>query len=116
MHELSLMESALRIATEHAGASGATRILSLTLRVGALSGVVPEALEFAFDVLREGTAADGATLHIQQEPIRARCPCSPEELFETSGPVCLCPRCSEPTADIISGREMDLVSMEVETP
>lgn len=110
------MDSALRIAAEHAAASGAARILSLTLRVGALSGVVPEALEFAFDVLREGTAAEGAELHIQQEPVRARCPCSPDEVFETSGPVCLCPRCSEPTADIVAGREMDLVSMEVETP
>lgn len=110
------MDSALRIAAEHAATSGAARILSLTLRVGALSGVVPEALEFAFDVLREGTAAEGAELHIQQEPVRARCPCSPDEVFETSGPVCLCPRCSEPTADIVAGREMDLVSMEVETP
>ena len=115
MHELSLMDSALHIAADQAQSAGATRILSMTLRVGALSCVVPDSLRFAFEVLREGTLASTAELLIVETPVRALCTGCVVE-FETTGPVALCPNCGAATSNIVSGREMDLVSMEVETP
>ena len=112
MHELSLMQSALEIAMDHAGQAGAQRIVSITLRIGAMSGVVAEALEFAFDVLKADTIADQARLEIQTVPIMCRCPrCDLD--FEAADIVFVCPTCGSRSADVRSGREMELASMEV---
>jgi hydrogenase nickel incorporation protein HypA/HybF len=51
MHEVSLLESTLELAVDYAHQQGATQIHRLTLRVGQLSGVIPEALQFAFDIV-----------------------------------------------------------------
>ena len=55
MHELSIMQSALSQALEQARHAGAGKVHEIRLRIGVLSGVVPEALQFAFEVLAEGT-------------------------------------------------------------
>ena len=55
MHEFSIMQAALETAGEKTRAAGATHIHRLMLRVGALSGVVPEALRFAFDAMKENS-------------------------------------------------------------
>ena len=112
MHELSLMQSALDIAMEHAGKAGADRIVSLTLRIGAMSGVVPDALEFAFDVLKADTIAHDARLLIDTVPVVCRC-ARCERDFEAGDLVYVCPSCGRRSADVRSGREMELASMEV---
>jgi len=112
VHELSLMQEALAIALTHAQQAGAARIHLLTMRVGVLSGVVPDALRFAFDVLRQGTLADGAELRIEAVPILAHCaPCGRE--FETADPLGACPRCGGPASQVRQGRELELGSLEV---
>ena len=68
MHEAGLMQTALELAEAHARAAGAVRIHRLCLRVGDLSGVVPEALEFAFQALSVGGPAEGAMLEIERVP------------------------------------------------
>jgi hydrogenase nickel insertion protein HypA len=60
MHEVSIMEEAVRLAVDAAKSAGKDRVLALRLRVGALSGVVPEAMRFAFDVVCRNTIAAGA--------------------------------------------------------
>ena len=64
MHEVSIMEGAVRMAVDAAKSAGANRVLALRLRVGTLSGVVPEALRFAFDVVCRDTIAEGASLEL----------------------------------------------------
>jgi hydrogenase nickel incorporation protein HypA/HybF len=112
MHELSLMQSALDIAVEHAEKTNAERIVSLTLRIGAMSGVVPDALEFAFDVLKADTVAHDARLVIDTVPIVCRCARCDRD-FEASDIIFACPTCGKRSADVRSGREMELASMEV---
>jgi hydrogenase nickel incorporation protein HypA/HybF len=112
MHEVGVMESALGIALKRAADEGAGRIHQLTMRVGPLSGVVPEALEFAFDVLARGTIAEGATLEVERVPILCYCrTCrrefQPEDLF------CECPGCHTPSGEVRRGRELELASLEV---
>lgn len=65
MHETRLCLSLIELAEEHCVAAGAARIASLRLRVGALSGVVPEALASAFPICAHGTRAEGAVLEIE---------------------------------------------------
>jgi hydrogenase nickel incorporation protein HypA/HybF len=112
MHELSLMEQTLAIALEHAQREGASHIHQLTMRVGALSGVVPDALRFAFDVLTPGTIAEGARLDIESVPLVARCARCGQE-FEAADLLGECPRCGETATELRQGRELELASLEV---
>jgi hydrogenase nickel incorporation protein HypA/HybF len=67
------MQSTLQLAEKHALSAGATSISRIYLRVGALSGVVPESLQFAFDVLKKRTLAASASLQIERVPTDFRC-------------------------------------------
>ena len=74
MHELGIAESALEVALAQATAAGATRVLRMVIRVGALSGVDPEALRFAFTAILPGTPAEGAAVQIDSVAAVAYCP------------------------------------------
>ena len=73
MHEVSIMAEAVRLAMESARAAGAPRVTGLRLRVGSLSGAVPEALRFAWDVVRRDTPAAEAWLEIESVPSACWC-------------------------------------------
>ena len=112
MHEVSLMQSALEIAEEQAYSQGATRIHAITLRIGRLAGVVPEALGLAFEVVTAGTRAEGASLEVETVEIVCRCPAC-EKDFTPIDFIFRCPLCGRPSGDVRRGREMELASMEV---
>ena len=112
MHELSLMEEVRHQALAAAAAEGAGRIASITLRVGELAGVDPEALRFAFPVVMEGTIAAGARLRIEKEA--ALCVCEPcAQTFQARSGCCDCPRCGTISRRLLSGLDLRLVSLEV---
>ena len=67
MHELALMTTVVERVCATAKAEGARRVTDIRLVCGEMSGVVPDALEFCFDVCAAGTLAAGATLHIERE-------------------------------------------------
>ena len=112
MHEVGLMQEAVRIALTNAERSGATRIHALTLRIGPLAGVEMEALRLAFDVVTPNTPAEGAMLHLDEVSVTCWC-MECECLFQPGASVFRCPRCSRLSADVRQGREFDLVAMEV---
>lgn len=66
MHELSITEELLRIICRRAAEENITRITRVTLRIGRYSGVMEEALTFAFEVLSEGTMTEGAEIRIEE--------------------------------------------------
>lgn len=112
MHEVGIMQSAVTTAEQQARARGATRIHCLRLRIGRLSGVVPDALQFAFEAITPGTLAEGATLEIEDVPAAFWCAkCEAE--FECVDYMAECPRCQAPAAELRRGREMYLSSMEI---
>lgn len=113
MHELSIMESALSSALTQARKAGARRVHQIRLRIGALSGVVPDALQFAFEALAPGTLAEGGTLAVEQVPARFWCgSCSRE--FQSEDMFGECPDCHTPSGDLRAGREMELASLEID--
>ena len=112
MHELSIMESALNLALEQARQSGARRVDVIRLRIGALSGVVPEALEFAFTALAPGTAAEHSQLVIEAVPARFWCEACHTE-FESEDLLAECPQCHELSRELRTGRELELASLDV---
>ena len=112
MHEVSLMQDTVIIATKQAREAGAQRIHRIMMKVGALSGAVPETLEFAFEIVAKGTIAEGARLDIERVPILCFCPTCGKD-FEPADFVCECTGCGRPSTDIRRGRELQLTSLEV---
>ncbi|MCX7799449.1 MAG: hydrogenase maturation nickel metallochaperone HypA [Fimbriimonadales bacterium] len=113
MHEVSICAAAVRAAVAKAEEMGGRRIAVLRLRIGALAGVVPEALDFAYPVVCRGTLAEGSRLELEHVPVRCLCePCGKE--FSPQGAVYACPSCGVPSARIVSGRELELAQIELE--
>jgi hydrogenase nickel incorporation protein HypA/HybF len=113
MHELSIATNIVRIAEREASKAGATDIRGIRLKIGALSGVVRDALEFAFDVAAEGTMLEGATLTIDDVPVVVYCPqCDAEHELPTPHRF-RCPSCDTRTGDVRQGRDLDIASLEI---
>lgn len=113
MHELSIASSLIDTACEAAAREGNVRVTKLALRVGALSGIVKEALLFCFDQSAEGTACEGALLEIEEIPVSVMCPrCQSQHVLPDLSHF-VCPECGTPTPQIVSGQELELASIEV---
>jgi hydrogenase nickel incorporation protein HypA/HybF len=112
MHELSLMEAVRDLALERARQHGAERISVISLRIGTLAGVEPEALRFAFPVAMAGTI--GAEARLEIETVQALCRCGACGLsFPAADGVCECPSCGAISRELLRGRELELASLEV---
>ena len=79
MHELALTQSIVEMVAEHAQGRTVKRV---TLEVGKLTCVMPDALRFCFDLVAAGTALDGAMLDIREIEGRARCAACGEEFVQ----------------------------------
>ena len=112
MHEVGLMENALAIALEYAARERVERIEKLSMRVGTLSGVEPDALWFAFDIVTQNTIAEGARLDIESCPTRCYCEVCRRE-FEPVEMGYDCPVCQTWSQSIVQGKELELASLEV---
>lgn len=113
MHEISLMEALRHQALAAARAEGAVRIAAISLRVGELAGVEVEALRFAFPLVMEGTLAAGAELRIEIEPAECHCAVCAAPFPAPQG-CCDCPRCGTISRRLLRGRDLRLLSLEVE--
>ncbi|MEV7687864.1 hydrogenase maturation nickel metallochaperone HypA [Streptomyces bungoensis] len=112
MHELSIATAIVEQAGEIARADGSDRVSSVTVRVGELAGVVPDALHFAFEVAREGTALAGARLVVEPVTARAWCGGCAEEFTLGMPPFFWCPHCDRPSQELRSGRELEITGVE----
>jgi hydrogenase nickel incorporation protein HypA/HybF len=112
MHEVSIMAEAVRMAEETARAAGRASVTGLKLRVGSLSGAVPEAMRFAFDVVCRGTLAEGAWLEIESIPAACWCATCKTE-FAGVDWVNECPRCRNVSGELRRGRELEIAAVEI---
>jgi hydrogenase nickel incorporation protein HypA/HybF len=110
MHELSIAESIVRIADRHAAGRRVTRV---DLRVGHLRQVVPSALEFAFELVAQGTAVEGAELAMEVVQAAGTCrTCGAETAFE--GFPFACSACGGLDIEVTSGEELEVEALELE--
>lgn len=108
MHEMALTQSVVEAVCEHAAGR---RVHSVKLEVGALCAVVPDSMQFCFELATQGTVADGATLDLNVQPGAARCRTCGQN-FELPDFIPLCP-CGSADVDVVAGRDLKIVSMEV---
>ena len=110
MHEMSITQGVVDICESHAEGR---RVTSVTLEIGDLSGVVPDAIEFCFDACTRGTALEGARLIIERAPARGHCHgCGTE--FALAACFDPCPSCGGYGVELLSGEELRVKELEVE--
>ncbi len=110
MHELAITESIVEICEKNAGGRP---VRSVTLEIGALSGVVPEAVEFCFEACTDGTLLAGARLVIERIAARGRCTTCGAE-FALTAYYDPCPGCGGFAVEILGGEELRVKELEVE--
>ena len=109
MHELGITRNIVSIVEE---AAKGRRVRRVTLDVGKLAGVIPDALAFCFDVVAKGTLLAGARLAIHEIAGRCRCRACGAE-FESAALYQAC-ACGSHRVEWLAGEELKIREMEVE--
>ena len=110
MHELALADTIVTIARDHARGR---RVTSVDVRIGRLRQVVPDALEFAFELVAAGTNVEGATLEVEHVPARVACSRCETESEASDFPLA-CAICGCLDLTVIGGDELLVESLELE--
>ncbi|NWF71327.1 MAG: hydrogenase maturation nickel metallochaperone HypA [Chloroflexi bacterium] len=114
MHELSVTQSILEIALRHAEKAGAQKITDLYLVVGELSSIIDSSVQFYWNIISQGTAAENATLHFRRIAAEMECKvCGNRFKIRQQG--FICPYCNSLDVCVRFGDEFYLDAIEVET-
>jgi hydrogenase nickel incorporation protein HypA/HybF len=114
MHELSIAMSLVDLASDELPRLGAhAKIRTVHVRIGALAGVVDEALTFSFDVAAAGSEIAGARLEIEDVPARVFCETCRAERVLANPSELRCAECGNFAPQVVAGRELELVALEV---
>jgi hydrogenase nickel incorporation protein HypA/HybF len=110
MHELAIAGSLAEIAERHAAGRRVTRV---EVSVGHLRQVVPDALAFAFALVTEGTALDGAELVLEEVPAAGRCRgCGAEDRLDAFPLACRA--CGGWDVEVTAGEELRVESLDLD--
>ncbi len=111
MHELSIAQNIVDILNDQMKIHNLSKIERVNLRVGVLRSVVIDSLSFSFNVLTAGSPLEGARLEVEEIPIQGRCmECGYQ--FTMNNWLDDCPFCRGPRVEVISGKELDIVTIE----
>jgi hydrogenase nickel incorporation protein HypA/HybF len=113
MHELSIAMSIVEGAREETRARGLEHITAVHLKLGALSGVVKDALLFSYEAACQDTELEGSRLVIQEVAVTLFCPACQCEREAVAPQELRCAFCGEASAEIIHGKELQVVALEV---
>ncbi len=113
MHELSVTESVLEIASKHAILSGASRVTQINLVIGQLSSIVDDSVQFYWDTISEDSICAGSALNFTRIPATFRC-VDCEITFNLDERLAPCPNCGSIRSQLISGEEFYIDSIEIE--
>ena len=113
MHEMGIALQIIEIASASIPRSETPiQVEKVNLKVGKMAAIVSDSLRFCFDIAAKDSPLSGAVLHIEEVPVRARCKeCNAEWTIDE--PVFQCRQCSSGKLDIISGRELNIESIEI---
>ncbi len=113
MHELSITQSIVDTAIEYAQKEQVSKVLELRVEIGALSGVVPDAVEFCYSSVTQGTLLDGTPLVIDWIEAKGKCPeCGHEQIIDNYFNTC--EKCGGLALEVICGEELRIKELEVE--
>jgi hydrogenase nickel incorporation protein HypA/HybF len=112
MHELGIAQNILQIVQQAVPETGAPCVRIIRIRVGQLSGVVPDSLDFCFSAIVNDTEMKQARLEIEQVPLTSECrDC--RQRFPINELDFFCPACKSTNLELVSGRELEVVEIEM---
>ena len=112
MHELSIAQNIVETVNQYVPNVRNNSVKSVRLRIGELSGVVADSLEFCFSAITADTPLSGTTLEIERIPYTLHClPC--DKVFTSELGVVLCPACGGNNTRVVDGIEMRVVEIEL---
>lgn len=113
MHELTIIDNIIKICIEEAKKHNVNKIIEIRIKIGQFSGMVPEYIQFYFNIMSKGTAAENAILNIEKIPIKIKC-----NDCKTDSEVCLddliCSYCGSANIQVLKENSFIIESMEVE--
>jgi len=113
MHEMGIAMQVMNIVMESLPRDEPLRVKAIHLRVGKLTAIVPQSLQFCMEMVTKDTPAEGAELKFNEVPVTVECDeCGEQTVIER--PPFACGKCGSEKVEIISGREMIIESIEVE--
>lgn len=113
MHELSIAMRIIETVGEELALGDGVRVAAVTVRVGTMSGVVPEALSFAWSAAAGGTAFEGSRLDLEVVQAAGWCDaCGAERLLPAINDV-RCPVCRAAMPRLVRGKELEVLTVEV---
>jgi hydrogenase nickel incorporation protein HypA/HybF len=112
MHELAIAQNILEIVQQSVPEEQAPWVRWIRMRIGPLSGVVADSLEFCFSAIISDTKMRQARLAIEQAPMVSRCKNCQHE-FQMEDLTFLCPTCESSNLELISGKELEIVEIEL---
>jgi hydrogenase nickel incorporation protein HypA/HybF len=113
MHELSIAMRLVESLEEELAGRGDVRVATVNLLIGALTGLVPEALEFSWEVATEGSRLAGSALAIETVEAAGFCPECQLERTISNLQSFRCPECGAPINRVTGGHELEIVTLEV---
>lgn len=114
MHELSIISSIVDSVTETLAAYPNARVKEVRLRVGALSAVIEDSLQFCYGIATADTPLEDSILVVKILPVMMHCDKCAQDVEIASLQSFRCPRCDEPVSDLRQGRELEIESIEIE--
>jgi hydrogenase nickel incorporation protein HypA/HybF len=113
MHEMGIAEQLVQISLDAIPKDITDpKVVILNLRIGKLASVVEHSLTFCFEIITKDTPLENVKLMIESVPVKIRCKICRQE-WETDSPMFKCPDCDEGEVEMISGREIEITSMEL---
>jgi len=113
MHELGIADNIVTAVLKEMNDRKLKSVSAIALRIGAMTDIVTDALEFGFEILIRETPLEGARLKIERVPVKGHCRgCGTD--FEVEEFIFVCPKCSSGDIVVTQGTELDIAYLEVE--
>jgi len=112
VHEFGIAAEIVAAAVSEGEKHRAARIVTVTVRIGVLRGIVPDSLRMYFEHIVKGSPAEGAVLEIEEEPVLVSCPGCGET--PASGLILSCPACGRDGVAVKGGDSLQIVSIDIE--
>jgi hydrogenase nickel incorporation protein HypA/HybF len=113
MHELAIAESIVNTVLKEAEKRAFPKVISVAVRIGALTDIVPDALQFGFETIIIDTPLAGAALKIESIPIKGKCRACQNE-FEVDEYIFVCPGCFSGDIEVTRGQELEIAYIEID--
>ncbi len=113
MHELAIAESIIKTVLDEAERKNLGPVKKIVVRVGALTDIVPDALQFGFEAASADTELEGTKLEIKTIPVAGKCK-SCGKGFEVEEHIFICPSCESFDIEMTTGGELDIEYIEAD--